>query len=327
MHIKNRPRIPTPDVTKEVVERENQNRNASTATNNFANPPVSSASLTLMPQQLPTYPGYSSSDIPVVQVNIFGLLCSYSLKFKFKFQVVLSPIQELDGTGSVNNTLHAHSPGTAALAQAVLSPTLGPLLTTPVSVPMTVSQLTQLGFSSARNSPLFARAFESTSVKNPTFIQAFEEQKPGMPMTSLTLTELTQEQERRQHDMDPIENSGGSSGDSEFSHQSKDSIGSSVSNTTASVSSKRSLEANLDDTQPHSFTTQTSVPITLHHSSRLSTVDESEKAPSLNPSASAPNSLSSLGGSQGVPETPKLRKVSSQSQTAAATPKRGEVYV
>lgn len=85
MHIKNRPRIPTPDVTKEVVEREHQNRNASTATNNFANPPVSSASLTLMPQQLPTYPGYSSSDIPVVQVNIFGLFCSYSLKFKFKF--------------------------------------------------------------------------------------------------------------------------------------------------------------------------------------------------------------------------------------------------
>ncbi|CAG9763066.1 unnamed protein product [Ceutorhynchus assimilis] len=160
MHIKNRPRIPTPDVTKEVVEREHQNRHISSPGSHSNNLP----SLTLMPQQLPNYPGYHhSSDVPVVQV-------------------VLSPIQELDGSGSVNNTLHAHSPGTAALAQAVLSPTLGP-----VSVPMTVSQLTHLGLNSARNSPLFARAFETPNFKNPTFLQAFEQGDK-----SLTLTELEQ---------------------------------------------------------------------------------------------------------------------------------------
>lgn len=85
--------------------------------------------------------------------------------------MVLSPIQELDGTGSVNNTLHPNQPGTAALAQAVLSPGLGPVLaTTPVSVPMTVSQLTSLGLN-ARNSPLLARTINQQSLKNPAFLQ------------------------------------------------------------------------------------------------------------------------------------------------------------
>lgn len=88
-------------------------------------------------------------------------------------QVVLSPIQELDGTGSVNNTLHANQPGTAALAQAVLSPGLGPVLTSPpsVSVPMTVSQLTSLGFTSNHASPLLTRTFDHQGVRNPAFIQ------------------------------------------------------------------------------------------------------------------------------------------------------------
>lgn len=105
----------------------------------------------------------------------------------FFFQVVLSPIQELDGSGSVNNTLHAHSPGTAALAQAVLSPTLGPLLTNPVNLPVSVSQLAHLGFHSARSSPIFPRSFEGKDIKNPTFTRAFE---PDKPVTPLTLTEL-----------------------------------------------------------------------------------------------------------------------------------------
>lgn len=39
--------------------------------------------------------------------------------------LVLSPIAELDG-GSVNNTLHAGAPGTAALARAVLQPPPSP---------------------------------------------------------------------------------------------------------------------------------------------------------------------------------------------------------
>lgn len=110
-----------------------------------------------------------------------------TLLLNFVFQVVLSPIQELDGSGSVNNTLHAHSPGTAALAQAVLSPTLGPLLTNPVNLPVSVSQLAHLGFHSARSSPIFPRSFEGKDIKNPTFTRAFE---PDKPVTPLTLTEL-----------------------------------------------------------------------------------------------------------------------------------------
>lgn len=297
MHIKNRPRIPTPDVTKEVVERENRQGFTGTTIGDGQSP-MSSTNLTLMSQQFQPYPGYNSNDVPVVQV-------------------VLSPIQELDGTGSVNNTLHAHSPGTAALAQAVLSPTLGPLLTTPVSVPMTVSQLTQLGINSTRNSPLFARSFDSQNIKNPTFIQAFEPQLPANPSQPLTLTELPHESEQTEHS---------GSGSSEASHQSKDSIGSNISNTTASITSKRSLEAS-DSTDTHSVTSAgdkgpPSVPFT-GTSPRLTTVDETDKSSTLSPSASAPNSLSSLAGQN---NSDKVRKISTVSQNAAQ-PKRGEVYV
>ncbi|XP_050302019.1 bestrophin homolog 24 isoform X2 [Anthonomus grandis grandis] len=264
MHIKNRPRIPTPDVTKEVLERENQNRNFTGISNMGV--PDSSTGVTLLPQQLPSYTGYNSNDLPVVQV-------------------VLSPIQE-DGSSSVNNTLHPHSPGTAALAQAVLSPTLGPLLNTPVSVPMTVSQLTQLGLNSARNSPLFVRAFDRQPVNKNSM---FETQ-----MTPISLTEL------KDHEIG--ENSGGSSVDSE----------SNVSHTTASLSSKKSID-NLDgatDSKP---------------STRLSTVDETDrdKGSTITPSASAPTSLSSMGGS----DVSKIRKVSTVSQTTSGGAKRGEVYV
>ncbi|XP_076265029.1 bestrophin 2 isoform X1 [Rhynchophorus ferrugineus] len=292
MNVKNRPRIPTPDVTKEVIEKENRQTMIPVSNNNVTQQQVS-PSVTVMSHQLPAYPGYPSSDVPVVQV-------------------VLSPIQELDGTGSVNNTLHANSPGTAALAQAVLSPTLGPLLTTPVSVPMTVSQLTQLGINSARNSPLVARAFEVQSVKNPTFIQAFEHPKPISPTQPLTLTELAQDN----HQDDDQGTHSGSSGTSDFSHHSKDSIGSNASNTTASVTSKRSLEAK------HSRDGSTSL---IPSSSKLTGNVDADST--LTPSASAPNSLNSLGGPQAVAETaPKLRKISAVSQNATAS-KRGEVYV
>lgn len=238
-------------------------------------------------------------------------------------QVVLSPIQELDGSGSVNNTLHAHSPGTAALAQAVLSPTLGPLLTSPVSVPMTVSQLTQLGLNSARNSPLFARALDGQNVQNPTFIQAFEPHHQLSPVSPLTLTELTNDFQSHL-DVDQ-------SGDSDVSHQSKDSIGSGVSTSTASVTSKRSLDAHQDSfDQPPSLTMNImseKAPVlpTLSNSSRLSTVEEAEKVSGLSPSVSAPNSLNSLGGAQSAAEAPKVRKVSVT--PTASSPKRGEVYV
>lgn len=90
-NVRNRPRIPTPDVTKETLT-EASNRLGATNT-------LQLGQLGQLMQ--------GQQDMPVVQV-------------------VLSPIQELDGNapGSVNNTLHAGQPGTAALAQAVLAPTL-----------------------------------------------------------------------------------------------------------------------------------------------------------------------------------------------------------
>ncbi|KAI5637007.1 bestrophin, RFP-TM, chloride channel domain-containing protein [Phthorimaea operculella] len=119
--LRNRPRIPTPDVTKEVLDRENR---LAMGMQNMG---------VIMAQGYP-------SEVPVL-----GAL-------------VLSPIQELD-SGSVNNTLHAGQPGTTALAQAVLSPGgLAPMLT---GAPMTlssvgVSQLTLV--SSAPSTPRTERA-------------------------------------------------------------------------------------------------------------------------------------------------------------------------
>lgn len=65
MHVKNRPRIPTPDVTKEVVDRENR---IAASVANVQN--QMSANLTLMsPHQLSAnYTSYSG-DLPVVQVR------------------------------------------------------------------------------------------------------------------------------------------------------------------------------------------------------------------------------------------------------------------
>ncbi|KAJ8945962.1 hypothetical protein NQ318_016790, partial [Aromia moschata] len=225
MQVKSRPRIPTPDVTKEVVDRENRLAASVAHVQNQM-----STGLTLMSHQLPAnYPSYPAGDVPVVQV-------------------VLSPIQELDGTGSVNNTLHANQPGTAALAQAVLSPGLGPVLAASpaVSVPMTVSQLTSLGLTSHHNSPLLARTFDHQSNRSPTFIQAsraFEPEKPavGPAVQPLTLTEVHPEDEQ------PLSSrSSNTSAASEISHCSKDSIVSNMSNTTASMTSKRSLETPCD---------------------------------------------------------------------------------
>lgn len=108
--LRNRPRIPTPDVTKEVIDRENR--------------------IAMGMQNMGVIMAHQSyqNEVPVL-----GAL-------------VLSPIQELD-SGSVNNTLHAGQPGTTALAQAVLAPGgLTPMLTAaPVTLsPMGVSQLTSL---------------------------------------------------------------------------------------------------------------------------------------------------------------------------------------
>lgn len=149
MQVRNRPRIPTPDVTKEVVDRENR------IAANVANFQNHMTGISLI-QGYPTYPG--SENTPVLQV-------------------VLSPIKELE-SGSVNNTLHPHQPGTNALAQAVLNNSgLGSVLTAPVNVPISVSQLTSLGLASVHNSPLLAR---------PTFtVQTFTEEKPKVEEVTL----------------------------------------------------------------------------------------------------------------------------------------------
>ncbi|KRT86555.1 hypothetical protein AMK59_1478 [Oryctes borbonicus] len=212
--VKNRPRIPTPDVTKEVVDRENR------LAANAANMHSSISPVTLMSHQIqPSYHNYPAGDVPFVQV-------------------VLSPIQELDSSSSVNNTLHPGQPGTAALAQAVLSPGIGPVLTTtPVSLPMTVSQLTSLGISPLSNSPLVTRHVEQKA-SSPTFAQAFKNLKPSSPKSHIKLTEINQsDEEVEQNVSSRSSNSSHASNISNASKESKESQGS-----TASVASKKSLE-------------------------------------------------------------------------------------
>lgn len=108
--LKNRPRIPTPDVTKEVIDREH--RLALSATN-AAN--IGAGVVGVIPAN-----GHYPTDLSVV---------------------VLSPIQETESTPASGKS------GAAALAQAVLSPTLTTAgLMTPVTLtPVTMGHLTQLG--------------------------------------------------------------------------------------------------------------------------------------------------------------------------------------
>lgn len=117
--LKNRPRIPTPDVTKEVVDRE-QRIGLSNAANIGAG----------IVGVIPTNSHYPA-ELPVVQV-------------------VLSPIAESEGTPNSGKG------GTAALAQAVLTPTLSSAgLVTPMTLtPATMSQLTQLGLVTTASSPI-----------------------------------------------------------------------------------------------------------------------------------------------------------------------------
>ncbi|CAH4038516.1 bestrophin-4 [Pieris brassicae] len=129
--LRNRPRIPTPEVTKEVIDRENH--------------------LTMgMPNMgvIMAHQGYQN------EVPVLGAL-------------VLSPIEELD-SGSVNNTLHAGQPGTTALAQAVLSPNLAQglpamlntnsIISSVTLTPMNVNQLSAVVMSTAPSTPQVDRA-------------------------------------------------------------------------------------------------------------------------------------------------------------------------
>lgn len=148
--LRNRPRIPTPDVNKEVIERDNR-----LATMGMTH--SGHMGVTLMAQQ-----GYQN------EVPVLGAL-------------VLSPIQELD-SNSVNNTLHAGQPGTTALAQAVLSPALttagiSPILTgapvvSPVTLtPMNVSHLSTLVAGSAPSTPRIDRVTNTPTLPRATITE------------------------------------------------------------------------------------------------------------------------------------------------------------
>lgn len=287
--IKNRPRIPTPDVTKEILDRETRFATSVTNMQNQITPGVA-----LMPHQLQSnYPGYPGVDVPVVQV-------------------VLSPIQELDGSGSVNNTLHAGQPGTAALAQAVLSPGLGPVLTT---TPMAVSHFASMGLAPIANAPLFAHP----QTRSPSFIRAFQTEKSQSPTKTLTLTELphTDEDAERLISSRNSNTSNASVGSdtSNVSKETKESLGSNHSNTTASMSSKKSFES-LDNGESGSLKIATSAVVPLSITS-----DFTNAVATL----SSPSSTASL--TSGEIRSRKTSAVSQNNATSTGSPKRGEVYV
>ncbi|XP_076170334.1 bestrophin family protein [Ptiloglossa arizonensis] len=145
--LKNRPRIPTPDVTKEVVDREQ--RLALSATN-AAN--IGAGVVGVIPTN-----GHYPTDLPVVQV-------------------VLSPIQEAEGTPVTGKS------GAAALAQAVLSPTLtGAGLVAPVTLtPVTMSQLTHLGLVTTTSASMLKPANQPNGIQATlTEVNTSEEEGSG----------------------------------------------------------------------------------------------------------------------------------------------------
>lgn len=123
---KNRPRIPTPDVTKEGMEKENR-FNLSPVTSPLATSsamPTSNvaAGIALAARKLATEP------------SVYPTILGEDMQPLATLQ--LSPIKELD-SGSVNNTLQAGSPTTIELAKAILpnslhSTTFGTITTTSI---------------------------------------------------------------------------------------------------------------------------------------------------------------------------------------------------
>ncbi|XP_032669617.1 uncharacterized protein LOC116843355 [Odontomachus brunneus] len=142
--LKNRPRIPTPDVTKEVVDREQ--RLALSATN-AAN--IGAGVVGVIPTN-----GHYPTDLSVV---------------------VLSPIQETEGTPSSGKS------GAAALAQAVLSPTLTSAgLMTPVTLtPVTMGHLTQLGLMKTSSTTHINNSVSNVVQATLTEVNSSEEEGSG----------------------------------------------------------------------------------------------------------------------------------------------------
>ncbi|XP_001603406.2 uncharacterized protein LOC100119673 isoform X1 [Nasonia vitripennis] len=153
--LKNRPRIPTPDVTKEVVDREQR---LALSASNAAN--IGAGVIGMIPP--PSYQQSASgvADVPVLQVLVGSGAGGAT-------GLVLSPIQEkTEGTPVA-------SPAAAHLAQAVLPQSLkAASFVAPVALPVSMSQLTRLvsGITTTSSSgvPIAAVAASPSSPIEPT---------------------------------------------------------------------------------------------------------------------------------------------------------------
>ncbi|BES99992.1 Bestrophin, RFP-TM, chloride channel [Nesidiocoris tenuis] len=107
-NLRNRPRIPTPDVAKEAAITDKETNKPIFPTNNNNNNMITTVANSVV------------NDFPVVASTVSTLVNQSPSDFPPIVQVMLSPIQELDG----NQSTITSTGSTAALAQAVLSPTL-----------------------------------------------------------------------------------------------------------------------------------------------------------------------------------------------------------
>lgn len=109
---KNRPRMPTPDVTKDSIEKESRfnwtQHTSSGVQLSTADSSKIAAGLALAAHKLATEPSVYPGSAENIQLPVATLQ--------------LAPIKELD-SGSVNNTLQAGNPATEELAKAI-QPTL-----------------------------------------------------------------------------------------------------------------------------------------------------------------------------------------------------------
>lgn len=116
---KARPQIPTPDVAKEITEKENRFNltpvpTTATTIANANEPSNIAAGIALAARKLATEP------------SVYPTILGEDMQPLATLQ--LSPIKELD-SGSVNNTLLAGSPTTIELARAILPNTFGTVTT------------------------------------------------------------------------------------------------------------------------------------------------------------------------------------------------------
>lgn len=161
-----RPRIPTPDVTKDVLNNERERHSFSSHPDipkhqNAINSVTGSVGI--ISQQLATtpsvYPSTRTSDVPVV-----GTL-------------LLTPIKEMDSS-SVNSTLQANHPTTAALAKSVLPATLktagigtGNTALTSITLPMTSTK-------TGEKNPFLVVPTGSNPIDAPVFVIPTKHEKP-----------------------------------------------------------------------------------------------------------------------------------------------------